>query len=389
MFRWIPLVWANLRRRKLRLILTFASILVAFLLFGLLEALRTSLSAGVTMAGADRLVLRNKTGLTQPLPFAYYEKIKAVPGVRAAASNSWFGAEYRTPQNPKAQFPLFATEPGPFLEVYPQIKVTPASGGQAWVRDRQGLIVGYLLARQFGWKVGDRVPIRSNIWRKTDGTDTWQFNIVGIYESGAPFLDGSAYMQFDYYNESLLFGKDMIGSVNVRVYDANQSSAIAGKLDALFANSTAETETATERDWIKHWIAQIGDLGIIVTSVTLAVFFTMLLVTANRMAQSVRERTNEIGVLKTLGFSGPSILTLVLLESLFLTFTGGLLGLGLAWLFAGGVGESIKDYFPVFELNLGTFITGISLMAVFGIVTGAWPALTAMRLKIVDALRRV
>ncbi|HEX5161968.1 MAG TPA: FtsX-like permease family protein [Steroidobacteraceae bacterium] len=388
MFRWIPLVWANLRRRKLRLILTFASILVAFMLFGLLEALRTSLSAGVTMAGADRLVLRNKTGLTQPLPFAYYEKIKAVPGVRAAASNSWFGAEYRTPQNPKAQFPLFATEPGPFLEVYPQLKVTPASGGQAWVRDRQGLIVGYLLARQFGWKVGDRVPIRSNIWRKTDGTDTWQFNIVGIYESGAPFLDGSAYMQFDYYNESLLFGKDMIGSVNVRVYDANQSSAIAGKLDALFANSTAETETATERDWIKHWIAQIGDLGIIVTSVTLAVFFTMLLVTANRMAQSVRERTNEIGVMKTLGFGAGLIVTLVLLESLMLTLSGGLVGLGLAKGLSVVLGVFLKENLPGFALSGSSMLTAVVLMLAFGLVSGLWPSLMAMRLKVVDALRR-
>ncbi len=272
MFRWIPLVWANLRRRKLRLVLTFGSILVAFLLFGLLEAFRTSLSAGVTMAGADRLVLRNKLGLTQPLPLAYYEKIKASPGVRFAASNSWFGAEVRTPQNPKAQFPMFATQPAEFLNVYPQIKVTPAGGGKAWQQDRQGLLIGYLLARQLGWKVGDRVPIRSNIWRKTDNTDTWQFNIVGIYESGTPFLDGSAYMQFEYFNESLVFGKDMFSSVNIRVNDAAQSTAIAKKVDALFENSTAETETSTERDYIKRWIEQIGDLGIIVTSVTLGSF---------------------------------------------------------------------------------------------------------------------
>jgi len=217
MFRWIPLVWANLRRRKLRLILTFASILVAFMLFGLLEALRTSLSSGVTMAGADRLVMRNKNGLTQPLPLAYYEKIRSTPGVRAAASNSWFGAEFRTPQNPKAQFPMFATQPDAFFEVYAQVKVAPESAKKAWELDRQGLVVGRLLAQQFAWKVGDRVPIRSNIWRKTDGTDTWQFNIVGIFDSGSPFLDGSAYMQFDYYNEPLVFGKDMIGSVNIRV----------------------------------------------------------------------------------------------------------------------------------------------------------------------------
>jgi putative ABC transport system permease protein len=388
MFRWIPLVWANLRRRKLRLILTFASILVAFMLFGLLEALRTSLSSGVTMAGADRLVMRNKNGLTQPLPLAYYEKIRSAPGVRAAASNSWFGAEFRTPQNPKAQFPMFATQPDAFFEVYAQVKVAPESAKKAWELDRQGLVIGRLLAQQFAWKVGDRVPIRSNIWRKTDGTDTWQFNIVGIFDSGSPFLDGSAYMQFDYYNEPLAFGKDMIGSVNIRVYDANQSTAIGNRIDAMFANSTAETETSTERDWVKHWIAQIGDMTIIVTSVTLAVFFTMLLVTANRMAQSVRERTNEIGVLKTLGFGAALIVSLVLLESLMLTMSGGLVGLGLAKGLSVVLAFFLKDNLPGFALSGASMLTAIVLMLAFGLISGLWPALMAMRLKVVDALRR-
>ena len=388
MFRWIPLVWANLRRRRLRLFLTFASILIAFLLFGLLEALRTSMTAGVSMAGADRLVLRNKAGLTQPLPLAYYEKIKATPGVRAAASNSWFGAEWRTPQNPHEGFPLFATQPVEFFEVYPTIKVTPTGAVKAWQQDRQGLIVGYILARKYNWKVGDRVPIRSQIWRKTDNTDTWQFNIVGTYESGSPFLDGSAYMQFDYYNEPLLFGKDMIGSVNVRVQDANQAADIGKKIDAMFANSTAETETLSERDWVKHWIAQIGDMTVIVTSVTLAVFFTMLLVTANRMAQSVRERTNEIGVLKTLGFGAGLIVFLVLLESLMLTLSGGLVGIGLAKVLSLGMAIVLKESLPGFAIHGGTFLVALVLMVAFGLIAGLWPSLMALRLKVVDALRR-
>jgi putative ABC transport system permease protein len=388
MFRWISLVWANLRRRKLRLVLTFASILIAFMLFGLLQALRTSMSAGVDMAGADRLVLRNKAGITQPLPLAYYEKIKAVPGVRAAESNSWFGAEFRTPQNPKEQFAMFATQPAAFFQVFPQIKMEPAGAEKTWEQDRQGLIVGRLLAQKFAWKVGDRVPIRSQIWRKTDGTDTWQFNIVGIYESGSPFLDGSAYLQFDYYNESLAFGKDMIGSVTIRVFDANQSTAIGKKIDVLFQNSTAETETATERDWVKHWIAQIGDMSIIVTSVTLAVFFTMLLVTANRMAQSVRERTSEIGVMKTLGFGAALIVGLVLLESLMLTVSAGIVGMGLAKLLSLLMAVALKDNLPGFAISGTTFFLAIALMLAFGLVAGLWPSLMALRLKVVDALRR-
>jgi len=388
MFRWIPLVWANLRRRKLRLFLTFASILVAFLLYGLLEALRTSMTAGVSMAGADRMVLRNKAGLTQPLPYAYYEKIKAMPGVRAAASNSWYGAEWRTPQNPHESFPMFATQPAEMFEVYPNIKVTPADGVKRWENDRQGLMVGYILARKYGWKVGDHIPIRSQIWRKKDNTDTWQFNIVATYESGSPFLDGSAYMQFDYYNEPLLFGKDMIGSVNIRVQNADDSAAIGKKVDAMFANSTAETETLSERDWVKHWIAQIGDMTIIVTSVTLAVFFTMLLVTANRMAQSVRERTNEIGVMKTLGFGAGLIVFLVLLESLMLTLSGGLVGFGLAKLLSLGLAFFLKETLPGFAIHGSTFLVALVLMIAFGLVAGLWPSMMALRLKVVDALRR-
>jgi putative ABC transport system permease protein len=387
MFRWLPLVWANLRRRKLRLALTFASILIAFLLFGLLESVRTSMVEGVNMAGADRLVLRNKAGLTAPLPLAYYEKIKTVDGVRAVASQSWFGAEFRTPQNPKEAFPLFATQPGPLLEVQPDLKLSPEEQ-KAWLQDRQALIVGKLLAQKFGWKLGDHVPIRSQYLRKTDGTDTWQFNIVSVFETGQPFLDGAAYMNFDYFNESLAFAKDNIGSASIRVTDAGRAASIAKKLDAMFANSDFETETATEREWIKHWIDQIGDMTVIVTSVTLAVFFTMLLVIANRMAQSVRERTNEIGVMKTLGFGATLIVMLVLLESLMLTLTAGLAGMGLAKLLSLGLAPVLKGNLPGFALPGHTFGTAILLMIAFALVAGLWPSLMAMRLKVVDALRR-
>jgi putative ABC transport system permease protein len=387
MFRWIPLVWANMRRRKLRLALTFASILIAFLLFGLLESVRTSMVEGVNMAGADRLVLRNKAGLTAPLPLAYYEKIKAVDGVRAVASQSWFGGEFRTPQNPKEPFAMFATQPGPLLEVQSDMKLTPDEQ-KAWVSDRQALIVGKTLAQHFGWKKGDHIPIRSQIFRKTDGTDTWQFNIVGIYETGQQFLDGSAYMNFDYFNESLVFAKDNIGSAAIRVKDAGQAGAIAKKLDAMFANSDFETETATEREWIKHWIDQIGDMTVIVTSVTLAVFFTMLLVIANRMAQSVRERTNEIGVMKTLGFGATLIVVLVLLESLMLTLSAGLVGMGIAKLLSLALAPALKGNLPGFALPGHTFITATLLMIAFALVAGLWPSLMAMRLKVVDALRR-
>jgi putative ABC transport system permease protein len=389
MFKWLPLVWANMRRRKLRLILTFASIVIAFMLFGLLEAMRTSMVEGVNMAGADRLSLRNKVGLTAFMPLAYYEKIKAVPGVRAVATTSWFGGEFRTPQNPKQGFPMFATQPQPLLDVMPEVtkSLTPEEA-KAWVQDRQALIVGAGLAKTFDWKKGDRVPIRSQFLQKTDGTNSWDFNIVAVFETGSPWFDGVAYMNYDYYNESLSFLKDSIGSASIRVDDPAQGPAIARKIDAMFENSQAETETATEREVAKQWRDQIGDMTIIVTSVTLAVFFTMLLVTANRMAQSVRERTNEIGVMKTLGFSATLIVVLVLLESLLMTVSAGLLGTGLAYAASIAFAPMLKANFPGFALTSGSVILAVGLMIGFGLVSGLWPSLMAMRLKVVDALRQ-
>jgi len=386
MLRWLPLVWANLKRRKLRLVFTFISILLAFLMFGMLDALRTSLAGVVNVVGADRVLSMSKINMTVPLPRAHYAKIRAVPGVKAAVPFNWFGGMFKDGKQP---IQMQATEPEAFLRVYPEIKLSPEAI-KAWESNRQGLIVGPMLAQQHGWKVGDRVPIRSQIWRKLDGSDTWEFDIVGIYDvQGSGVSKVAAFCQYAYWSESLQFGKDTAGSVITRVDDPAHSDAIAARIDKEFENSPFETKTATEREFVKRLLEQVGNIGSILVSVTAAVFFTMLLVTANTMAQSVRERTNEIGVLKTLGFGSNTILLLVLMESMFLTVTGGLAGLGLAWVLASGVGAAIKDYFPSFHIGAATFTVGIVLMLAFGLVTGAWPALTAMRLKIVDALRRI
>ncbi|MEO8018562.1 MAG: ABC transporter permease [Pseudomonadota bacterium] len=386
MFRWLPLVWANMKRRKLRFVFTFISILLAFLMFGLLDALRTSLSQAINLAGADRLMLMSKVNITVSLPRAHYEKVRTMPGVRAVVPLNWFGGVFK---DQKGQVQVIATDPEQLAKVYPELLLTPEELSR-WTHDRQGVIVGEALAQQYGWKVGQRIPIRSEIWRKTDGGDTWEFNIDAIYKTSGSGVDKrSAYFQYEYFNESLQFGKDMVGWMVLRVNDPAQADALAAKIDGGFANSPFETKTSTERVMIKQFLDQVGNIGAILVYVTMAVFFTMLLVTANTMAQSVRERTNEIGVLKTLGFSGQSILTLVLLEALLLTFTGGLVGLSLAFLIAGGLAEQIKDFFPLFRVGSSTFIVGAVLMLAFGVITGAWPALTAMRLKIVDALRRI
>jgi putative ABC transport system permease protein len=386
MFRWLPLVWANLRRRKLRLVFTFISILLAFLMFGMLDALRTSLSQAVNLAGADRLMLQSKVNITVSNPRSHYEKVKAVPGVRAVAPFNWFGGVYK---DSKQQIQVQVTDPEEFMKVYPEVHLKPEELA-AWKNDRQAIVIGQGLADLYGWKVGQRIPLRSDIWRKLDGSDTWEFNIVGIYTvEGSGWDKRSAMFQYDYFNESLQYGKDMVGWMVIKVANPDDSEKIANRIDAMFANSSNETKTATERVFIKQFLDQVGNIGLILVSVTTAVFFTMLLVTANTMAQSVRERTNEIGVLKTLGFSGESILSLVLIESLVLTFAGGLVGLGVAWFAAKGLGAAIKDYFPLFQVGTNTILVGLALMLLFGLITGLWPALTAMRLKIVDALRRI
>ncbi len=386
MFSWLAFVWANLARRKLRMVFTLLSIILAFLMFGMLDALRTSFSQSINLTGADRLITISKVSIIDSFPLSHFEKVRAVPGVDAVVHLNWFGGVY---QNNKTEIPVFPLKVDEFFKVYPEVKITPEELA-AWKADRQGMVVGQVLADRYNWKPGDRVPLRSSFMRKKDGSDTWQFNIIAIYkvENSAGWDNQSAMFHYDYYNESLQFGENQIGWMTVKVKDPAESEAVAKRVDALFENSSDETKTATEKAFTKAFMEQMGNIGKILISVVFAVFFTMLLVTANTMAQSVRERTNEIGVLKTLGFSSGSVLRLVIGEALFLTVLGGAIGLGLAYLVVGGMQPFMKKYFPIFEIDSSTIIVSLVLMVALGIVTGLWPAVSAMRLKITDALRR-
>lgn len=383
---WLSFVWANLTRRKLRLVFTLLSIILAFLMFGMLDALRYSLTQAVNLTGADRLITISKVSIIDSFPLSYYQKTQAVPGVSAVVHLNWFGGVYK---DAKTQIPVFPINVEEFFKVYPEVKITPEEYA-AWKADRQGMVIGQVLADNYGWKKGDRVPIKSSIFRKANNSDTWEFNIIGIYkvENSAGWDNQSAMFHYDYYNESLLFARDQIGWMTIKVSNPDESEAVAKRIDEQFANSSDETKTATEKAFTKQFLEQIGNIGKILISVVFAVFFTMLLVTANTMAQSVRERTNEIGVLKTLGFSDASILRVVIGEALFLTVLGGLIGFGLAYLAVGGMAAFMKKYFPVFEIGQGTIITAVVLMIGLGVITGLWPAMTAMRLKITEALRR-
>ena len=383
---WISFVWANLTRRKLRLVFTLLSIILAFLMFGMLDALRTSLQGAVNLTGADRLITISKVSIIDSFPVSHYEKVRAVPGVKAVVHLNWFGGVYK---DGKAQIPVFPMNVENFFDVYPEVKITPEEYA-AWKADRQGLVVGQVLADTYGWKKGDRIPLKSSIFRRSNNSDTWEFNIIAIYkvENSAGWDNQSAMFHYDYYNESLLFGRDQIGWMTVKVANPEDSDLIAKRIDEQFTNSSDETKTATEKAFTKQFLEQIGNIGKILISVVFAVFFTMLLVTANTMAQSVRERTNEIGVLKTLGFEAGTVLKLIIGEALFLTIVGGLIGFALAYVAVGGLQPMMKKYFPIFEIANSTIITALVLMVALGVITGLWPALSAMRLKITDALRK-
>ncbi len=380
--KYLPLLWSSLWRKKVRTIFTLLSIFIAFLLFGLLMTIRTAFSFGVDIAGLDRLVLIHKVSLIQPLPVSYQERLRATDGVELATHNTWFGGVYQDPANFFAQI---AVDPEPFLTLYPEYRLPPEQLA-AWKADRQGVIVGVDLAKRFDWKVGDRIPILGTIWQPKQG-QIWEFNIAGMYDGEAGIDKTQFFFRYDYLDENRRGGAGLVGWYIVKIGDPSQAQAMGAKFDDMFANSTAETKTTTEKGFVEGFAKQVGDIGAIMIAILVAVLFTMLLVAANTMAQSVRERTSEVGVLKTLGFTNTSILAMVLGESLLLAVIGGGAGLATAWLIVQR-GDPTGGMLPIFVLPAANVAAGAALIVALGLVAGALPAFTAMNLKITDALRR-
>ncbi len=382
--KYLPLLLASLRRKRLRTFFTVASILVAFLLFGLAESMRNALESGVEVAGADRLLTMHKVSFTQLLPASYESRIRAVDGVVAVAPQTWFGAWFRDESN---QVPCFPTDPATFLRIYPEFRL-PEDQAQAWIADRTGILVGRAIANLFQWKVGDTVPLKSAIWRKQDGSDSWEVTVRAIYDMPDGGDTRQILMHQEYFEEAKLAGKGLVGWYVVKVRDADAGPAIGRQIDRMFANSPAETKTSSERAMAQSFVNQIGNVGAILSAIVAAVFFTMLLVTANTIAQSVRERTNELGVLKTLGFTNGGVLALVLAESILITVVGGALGIGLAYWFGLAFGPWFNQYLPGFQVPPYAIAQSAVFMVLLGLVAGAVPAVQAMRLRIVEALRR-
>jgi putative ABC transport system permease protein len=384
--KYLHLIWAELFRRKTRTVLTLLSILAAFLLFGLLNGVRESFAeAGRSAQGAERLQVGSRLSFIQALPMALNSRISQVDGVKTVTYANWFGGAYQDPRN---QIFSFAVAPN-YLDVYPEIAVDPKQRA-AFNNTRTGVLVGEGLMKRFGWKVGQKIPLQSTIFPNRDGSKNWDFDIVGTLSAtdkkSGGWYDQMLLLQWKYFDESTPYNQGQAGWYVVRVNDASQADRVAKAIDALSANSANETKTQTEAAATAAWMKQTADIGLIVGSIMGAVFFTLLLLTGNTMAQAVRERIPELAVLKTIGFRDGSVLGLVLSESVVLVLIGGVLGLALASVIGPIVGAGSGGMINLPPIGLSSWLLGLALMIAIGLLVGALPALRAMRLNIVDAL---
>lgn len=384
--KYFPLVWAALMRRKPRTILTMLSIAVAFLLYGLLQGVIAAFTAGIDIAGADRLITVGKYSFTQLQPVAYAGQIRAVPGVKDVAYQSWFGGIYQTERNFFAQFP---SDVEPYLRLYPEV-LLPEDQKETFLRTRTGAIVLKKLADKYGWKVGDKIPIISTIWPKKDGSSVWEFDLVGIFDC----KDGATraqheYLLFhnEYFEEGRAFAQGRVGWFITRTENPARNAEIALAIDQLFANSPSPTKTDSEKAFNQGFVKQFGNLQLILGGIMSAVIFTLLMLTGNTMMQSVRERIPELAVLKTLGYSDRTVLALVLVESLLLCVVAAAIGVAVAMWAAPVLGALIT--FPGFsgmKVTAEAAALGAAIAVGLALLVGLPPAVRAMRLDIVRAL---
>ncbi len=379
--KYSGLIFANLFRKKLRLLLTIGSFAVALMLFGFLAVVKEAFSGGVSIAGADRLVVINRTSIIQPLPISYADKIMRIPGVKEITHDNWFGGVYQDERN---FFPQFAIDVERQRQIYPEFAI-PDEQWQAFKQDRQGAIAGAATAKRFGWKVGDRIPIKGTFL-----PGVWEFNLDGIYHGTRQADDETQFwFHWDMFEEKVPERyKGMVGWYTVRVENPDDSLKVAKAIDAEFSNSPYETHTDTEKAFAAGWVKQFGNIEFLILTIGGVVFFTLLLVTGNTMAIAVRERTNELAVLKAIGYSDRFVLLLVLTESLVIAAVGGGLGLILAKGFTL-LGDPTHGLLPFFYLPGIAIVAGTMAALAIGIASGILPAVGAMRMRVVEALRRV
>jgi len=368
-------------------LLTVLSVVVAFVLFAILCSIKQALTGGVTVAGQNRLVVRHKVSIIQLLPVSYKDRMERIPGVSLATHQTWFGGIFQA--QPKVFFMQCPVVPEEFLDMHPEM-ILSTEQKKAWLQLRTGAVIGRSTAERLQWKVGDKVPIFSPIWRKADGNQVWEFDIVGIFDGKEKQSDTmSLFFRYDYFDEARRGAKGQVGWYTIRIKDPAQATEIAKLVDREFENSDEETKTEPEGAFVQAWAKQVGNIALITAAILGAVFFTILLVTGNTISQAVRERTGELGVLKAIGFTNGQVLGLVLAESCLVAVLGGALGLGLACLIIPVVGKALATMLPMFYLPVRDLLLGVAICLALGLLTGIFPALAAMRLRVADALRRI
>jgi putative ABC transport system permease protein len=381
--KFARIIFANLLRKKVRLLLTIGSFAVALFLFAFLSVVNDAFQRGADVAGADRLVIINRTSIINPIPLSYRDKILRIPGVKIITHNNWFGAIYKDEKN---FFPQFVIDPENQRQVFPEL-IVPDDQWNAFVKDRQGAIVGKRTAERFGWKIGDRVPLMSTIW----GGGNWEFNVDGIYHGKLPQDDETQFwLQWDYFQEHVPERvKGQVGWYVLRLDSPDDAVRVSKAIDAEFANSPNETKTETESAFAAGWVKQFGNIKFLIITIGTVVFLTLLLVTGNTMAISVRERTPELAVFKAIGYSDRAVLFFVLAESLIIALIGGTIGLLLSVGAVPVLAKGLNGLLPALILAPSTLVFGLILAILVGLISGMLPGLTAMHMRVVNALRRV
>lgn len=381
--KYLHLIWAQLFRSRTRTALTLLSVVTAFLLFGLLDSVRVAFNSGGSVDGANRLIVSSRLSITQTLPIRLLQQIENLPGVQRVTYAMWFGGIY---QDVKNFFPNFSVAPN-YFEVYTEFEVPPEQV-EAFKNTRTGAAVGEALALKHGWKIGDTIPLQATIFPRS-GSNDWPLELTTIFrikDRSQVGQEQQLVMNWKYFDEANDYIKNQVSWFTVILEDASQASQVAQAIDAISANSDHETKSQTESAFQQAFAKQFADIGLIVTAIMGAVFFTLVLLTGNTMAQAVRERVPELATLKTLGFRDGTVLALVLAESVLLVVLGGLLGMGLAALIIPGLAQASGGMLSTRTVPMETWLIGLALMTVIGVVVGLLPALRAQRLKIVDAL---
>jgi len=378
----ISLLWGNMFRKPTRTSLTFVSLVIAFLLFMLLQAISDAFSGGVSLEGLDRIVIDSKYSMTDNLPLSYVQQIRLLDEVDQVTSMSWFGGYFREPRNSFATYPV---DPESYFDIFTEQRIS-AETLSRFKNIRVSAVASEALAAQYGWNPGDTIPIIQDIFPQENGSWTWQFELAGTFEySGGQLL----LINYDYFNEAVIgWGKDQVGWLVGRVADPAEVDATIQLIDGMFENSSDPTRSTTEDEYRRQFASQLGDIGTISGMILMAVFFTIILLTGNTAAQAFAERVPELATMKTLGFSDFSVAALVLAEALALCVSGGMVGVGIALLLEPGLNANLSEIVGSFDMSGQSALYALGLATLLGLIIGAYPAISAKRLTIVDALRK-